>query len=181
MCLSGLLFAALGIACICNPGSTVASIAWLLGLLVLISGIFTLVFWIDAHYFMPSSGIILMASVLQILVGGMLLRRNEDFSIVLPYIFAFFALVMGISLAIHSLDFKKVGYTGWLGMFILGIAASVLGVFCFIYPLKAGNGAISLLLGLSFILTGLDYIIALFGINRFERKVEKTVKEMMEM
>lgn len=177
MGLSGVLLVALGVLCICNPISTVSSLAWLLGIFVLAAGISTFVLWIDAHHFVPYSGTVLLISILEMLLGILLLGQNFAVSNALVYVFAFFALVSGLDLAIHSFDFKQVGFKGWWGLLIIGILATALGIVSFIRPVT-GTNAISILIGVAFILNGVSYFVALFGINKFERKVTKTVKEI---
>lgn len=177
--LSGLLLIALGIMCMCSPLETVNSLLWLLGLFLVAAGISSFVIWIDAHRFMPSSGSLLLYSILEVLLGVFCFTNTKSGSNFLPYIFAIFALAEGISLAIHSFDFRKVHFKGWWAMLIFGLAAAVLGVFCFINPL-VGSHAISILLGISLILNGLVYVVAVFGVNKLERNVKKTIQNVKE-
>ena len=67
MGITGAAFAALGIICILKPMSTLVSLAWILGLLTLISGIATLLNWFNLKGYFPQSGSILLSSILQIL------------------------------------------------------------------------------------------------------------------
>ncbi len=45
MCLSGIVLVALGIMCICYPGSTLLSLAWVLGLIFFIGGCTQMAAW----------------------------------------------------------------------------------------------------------------------------------------
>ena len=49
--------------------STLVSLAWILGLITLISGIATLLNWFNLKGYFPQSGSILLSSILQILLG----------------------------------------------------------------------------------------------------------------
>ena len=180
MGLTGALLVALGILCFCFRLETVDSLAWLLGLFILLAGIGTFFFWVDAHYFIPSSGGIFLTAVMEILCGILFLGKNLVVASILPYIFAFFVLVVGINMAIYSFDFKDVGFKPWWIILILGIGACVLGVFSFIKPMTVGTNAMSIMIGIAFILFGATYFVALFGVNKFERKVKKTVKSFIE-
>ena len=72
MGITGAALVALGIICICNPMSTVISLAWLLGILTLVSGAATLLNWISLRSYFPQSGSILLSAVLQIIIGILL-------------------------------------------------------------------------------------------------------------
>ena len=127
MGITGAAFAALGIICILKPMSTLVSLAWILGLLTLISGIATLLNWFNLKGYFPQSGSILLSSILQILLGLFFLRHDLAFATMLPIIFAVFLIIEGINLAIRSFDYKKIGFRLWWLNLSLGIIAAVLG------------------------------------------------------
>ena len=76
MGITGAALVALGIICICNPLSTVISLAWIIGIITIFSGIATLLNWISLKSYFPQSGSILLSSVLQIIIGIIFLRHD---------------------------------------------------------------------------------------------------------
>ena len=102
MGITGAALVALGIICLCNPLSTVISLAWIIGLLTLVSGISTLLNWIRLKSYFPQSGSILLSSILQIIIGILFLRHDLALAAIMPIIFALFLIIEGANLAIRS-------------------------------------------------------------------------------
>ena len=170
MGITGAALVALGIICLCNPLSTVISLAWIIGLLTLVSGISTLLNWIRLKSYFPQSGSILLSSILQIIIGILFLRHDLALAAIMPIIFALFLIIEGANLAIRSFDYEKVGFKLWWANLILGIASTILGFLSFSVP-GVGGKTLSLCVGIGLILIGIVYFTAIFAINRFERKL----------
>ena len=170
MGITGAALVALGIICICNPMSTVISLAWILGILTLVSGAATLLNWISLRSYFPQSGNILLSAVLQIIIGILFLRHDLALAAIIPIIFAFFLIIEGANLAIRSFDYRKIGFRFWWLNLILGLSGAILGFLSFSVP-GVGGKALSLCVGCGLVVVGLVYLIALFAINRFEREL----------
>ena len=169
---TGAALVALGIICLCNPLSTVISLSWMIGLLTLVSGISTLMNWFRLRSYFPQSGSILLSSILQIIIGIIFLRHDLAMAAIMPIIFAFFLIIEGVNLAIRSFDYRKVGFRLWWANLILGIASTILGFLSFSVP-GVGGTTLSICVGLGLILIGAVYLMAIFAINRFERKLKE--------
>lgn len=170
MGITGAALVALGIICIGNPLSTVISLAWVLGIITLVSGFATLLNWLNVRKYFPQSGSVLLSSVLQIVVGFIFLRHDLAFATIIPIVFALFLIIEGANLAIRSFDYRKVGFRFWWLNLCLGLLATLLGFLSFCVP-GVGGTAVSLFIGLGFVIVGLVYLVALCAINRFEKKV----------
>lgn len=170
MGITGVAFIALGIICISRPMSTLISLAWIIGLLSLISGIATLLNWFNLKGYFPQSGSILLSSILQILLGFFFLKHDLAFATILPLVFAIFLIIEGINLAIRSFDYKKIGFKLWWLNLVLGIVAAVLGFISVGTP-SFGGATLSTVLGIGLIIIGIVYVVALCSINRFERRL----------
>ena len=168
MGITGAALVALGIICISNPLSTVISLAWILGIITLVSGFATLLNWFNVRKYFPQSGSVLLSSILQIMVGILFLRHDLAFATVIPIVFALFLIIEGANLAIRSFDYRKVVFKLWWVNLSLGLLATVLGFLSFCIP-GVGGATVSLFVGLGFVIVGLVYIVALFAINRFEK------------
>ena len=167
----GAAFIALGIFCFCRPGATVMSLATLMGVLVLVSGIATLLYWLGIRAYFPQSGSTFLSAVLQILLGILLLENKFVVAAALPIIFAFWMLMEGISLAVRSFDYRRVGFPAWWLLFALGVAAALLGLASLREPLSVGGSTLSATLGAGLVLIGITYLVALAGIGRFQRRL----------
>ena len=168
---SGILFIILGIFCIAKPGAALFSMAWLLGLITLISGVAELIMVLNAQRFIPNSGTRVLSAIFQIVVGCLLLGYKWLVTISLPVIFAIFVLVEGIVIAVKAFDYKQVDFKYWWCILILGIAGAVLGFLGLRNPDVAGK-TLSILVGIGVIAEGISYLVTLSGINRFEKRVK---------
>ncbi len=172
---SGILLIALGVVCICNPAETLFASAWLIGLFTLLSGIGQLIFTFKTQAFLPNSGTRMLSSLLQIFLGIFFLANKYALTASLPVVFAIWVLVEGIMLAIESFDFKRVGFSAWWALLLLGLAAAVLGYLGLRNPVAAGS-TLTTLIGLAVIFNGASYLVALAGVNKFERVVKEIVQ-----
>ena len=105
-------------------------------------------------------------------LGIIFLRHDLALALVLPLVFAFFLIIEGINLAIRSFDYRKVGFRLWWVNMVMGIAATVLGFLSLKTPGVAG-ASLSSFVGIGFIIVGVVYFVALFAVNRFEKKLSQ--------
>ena len=169
--ISGILLIALGVICIANPVGTLLATAWFLGLFTLISGISTLVFTFRTQRFMPNSGSRMLSGLFQIFIGIFFLCNILATTSALPFVFAFWVMMDGIIIAIQSFDFKKVGFSYWWALLLLGIAGAVLGFFGLREPEISGT-VLSTLVGLGIIANGIAYLVFFSGVKKFEKALE---------
>lgn len=170
MGITGAALVALGIICIAKPMATVISLACVIGLVTLISGIATFLNWTNLRRYFPQSGSIFLSSMMQILIGVIFLRHDLALASILPLLFAFFLIIEGINLAIRSFDYRKIGFRLWWVNLLLGVAAAVLGFLSLSTP-GVGGATLSSFVGIGFIIVGAVYFVALFAVNRFERLI----------
>lgn len=171
LCIAGVLLIALGIVCICNPSNTLFAAAWMIGCFTLLAGITKLIFTLKTQLFLPNSGTRMLSAILGIIIGCIFLAHNLFVAFSLPVVFAAWVMVEGIIIAIDSFDFKRVGFPSWWCLLLLGIAGAVLGGLGLRNPVASAK-MLSTLIGIGIILNGIAYIVAVAGINRFEKKVE---------
>ena len=109
------------------------------------------------------------------LIGIIFLANNFFVAFSLPVIFAVWVIIEGISIAVESFDYKRVGFSGWWVILLLGICGVVLGVLGLKNP-DVSATTLSTLIGLGIIAMGASYLYALFAINKFENKVDNIRK-----
>ena len=114
----------------------------------------------------------MLSGLLQIFLGVFFLSNNWAVTASLPLVFAFWVIVEGVTLFIESFDFKKVGFPYWWCICLLGIAAVLLGILGLKEPVETAK-MLSVLISVGIILNGVAYLVALFGVNKFERNVKE--------
>ena len=174
---SGILLIILGLFCLCAPGAALVTMAWLLGLITLISGISELVATLNGQEYIPNSGTRVLSAVLQIIVGCILLGNTWLVTVSLPIIFAIWVMVEGIIIAVKSFDYKQVGYKAWWAILLLGICGAILGFSGLCKPVAAGKTLV-ILVGIGIISEGSSYLLALGGINRFEKRIKQGIANL---
>lgn len=175
LAISGILLIVLGVMCIMKPAETLFNAAILLGCLAVLSGIAKLVFTFQTEKFMPNSGTRMLTSLLQIIVGIIILSHKFFVAISLPMVFSLWVIFEGITLFVQSFDYKKAGFGSWWVFMLLGIVVVLMGILGLRYLNVAGK-TLSLMIGIGIIVIGLANLFALTGINRLEKYV-KGVRE----
>lgn len=172
ICIAGVLLIILGVLCIAKPDITLVSAAWLLGCLTLFSGISKLIFTLRTQKFMPNSGTRMLSALLDIFFGCFFLFNILGTAVSLPVVFAIWVMIEGVVIAVQSFDYKQVGFPYWWALLILGVCGAVLG-FLGLRNLDVAAVTLSTLIGLGIIANGVAYILAVAGVNRFEKKVDE--------
>ena len=172
---TALLLIVLGGLFLFRPAQGILEVAWLAGVLLLISGCCSLFFSLRSQAIMPNAGSTTLMSILQIILGFMFLVNRSLTVATLILMFSMWIIVEGIQLAVLSFDYKKYGMKQWWLMLILGICSVVLGFFALLHPDISGI-TISILVGLAIISNGIVRLVAFSGISRVQHRVED-VKE----
>lgn len=172
MCLAGIALVALGIVCLVNTGSTLLSLAWLLGLFFLVAGCCEFAAWGKLHLILPQSGLLFLSAMLQVLMGIFFIIHPVSLAAALPFVFAFVILFEGVRIAIESFDFKQVGFRYWWIMLLFGLLAAAFGVYGFFQPAVSAT-TLTILVSLGIVLAGVGYWVQVAGINRFEKRLKQ--------
>jgi len=164
--LTGIAFIVLGIICLCSPVATVLSIAWIIGLLALISGISTLINWISMRSLFTNKASIFISGVIQVAVGIIFMRHDLALEI-LPWIFACFLIFEGINLSIRSFEYKKSGFRFWYVNLVLGIVSAIFGIISLSTP-----GIFGVFVGIGFIVLGSIYLVISRAVSSFSNRID---------
>ena len=172
LCIAGLLLVILGVICIARPDITLISAAWIIGLLTLVTGIVKLIFTFRTQAFLPNSGTRALSALLDIFFGCFFLFNLFGAALSLPVVFTLWVMIEGIVIAVQSFDYKKVGFPMWWVLLLLGIGGAALGYYG-LTNLDVAAGVLSTIIGIGIIADGLAYILAVVGVNRFEKRIDK--------
>lgn len=172
MCIAGIALVALGVVCLVNSGTTLLSLAWLLGLFFLVAGCCEFAAWGKLHRILPQSGLLFLSALLQVLMGIFFIINPVSLAAALPFVFAFMVLFEGVRIAIESFDFKQVGFRYWWLMLLFGLVATAFGIYGFFQPAVSAT-TLTVLVSLGVMLAGVAYWVQVAGINRFEKRLKQ--------
>ncbi len=133
--ISGVLLMAAGVTAILNPSVALTSLALLIGISMLISGIIDIVIFAETYKLFTGSGWILADGILSVILSLILLCNHWIPAALIPFVFGMWVLFTGIAKLISSLDMKRLGIPGWGWFTALGVLLIVFGVL-----LQAGGG-----------------------------------------
>lgn len=165
--ITALLLIVLGVVCLVNPVEIFNSMAWIAGLIILLTGVTSLIFGLKAQEHLPNSGSTTLLAIFQIVVGIMMIGHNVLAAAAIVAVFAIWVMFEGISLAVLSMDYKRSGYDRWWLMLIFGVCSLVLGFLALRKP-EATEAFIGVLLGLGIFANGIERIVAFSALKRIQ-------------
>ena len=138
----------LGIVCIANPDNTMIVLAYLVGFIMLFSGLGSLVYFFQTRFMM-----ILIDGLLSCIFGLILLFGGEEIAQnFIPLLIALWLILKGILWLLHAWRLLKVSNLA-SGVMIMGGLYVLLGVLFVIFPEVLAT-LISLILGITLIISG---------------------------
>ncbi len=174
--ITALLLIVLGVVCVMNPQEIFASMAWVAGLLILVSGFTTLFFGLRAQKYLPNAGSTMLMAVFQIIIGLILLCNTAIVAeVVVTLVFSMWVMIEGVSLGVLAFDYKKSGYDLWWIMMLLGVCSVVLGFLALRNPSDTST-FLGIMLGIGIFANGIVRIIAFTALKR----IGEAVRDMKE-
>lgn len=174
--LSGLLMIATGIIIICDPSGALVSLAWLYGVLTLISGVSSIVYYVGgARYTLGGSGI-LFRGIIDVVLGVVFLLNKYLMAGILPVLFALWLTAFGIERIARAVDMYRARFKGWWAMLAIGIVSTATGVVALFSPALSAT-VLSVILGIGFIVQGIGYLLLLIDLKKLQRKIDLSDKD----
>lgn len=143
-------------------------LGWLIGLVMLIEGVFNALSWNDRRKLGLADGWSLLGAIISIVLGACVIGSmavQYAFDTFLAYMVAAWLAFSGIMRIAGALSMRKMYQHGnvyganWLSSLLLGVIILVLGVACFVQPALA-MAYIGILLGIAILITGIGIIAA---------------------
>lgn len=164
---SGIILIFAGVVSILNPASTIVSIAFVLGLALCISGLFSIIIYVMIKRYNMGSGFILIDGIITFIVGLFILFNKFITAQAIPFIFGMWVLFSGVARLINSFDIKKARISSWWGVSLIGLAEIILGFISFFNPIIAAF-TISVLVGMFLIAHGISTVCFWIFIRRMD-------------
>lgn len=168
----GILLVILGVFMLFTPITNLFTIAWVISLSLLFSGIIMIVTYFSSNK-IYRSGWMLMDGILSTVIGAWIIfgRNIENFAIIIPFVFAVWIMAVSIIRAVGSLSLKSMGFRQWGWTLALGILGIVLGILL-IYSPVASFISVSILISTLFIAYGAGGIALFFNLNSVEKTLD---------
>ena len=166
---------ALGIWVFRNPLGTLAGLAWVFTVMLLVSAISSILFAMTNREVLNGWGWTLAGGVLELLIAIVLLRNPQLAGLALNFLIGFWIMFRGITLTSMSMEMREYGVSGWGWILTGGILASLLA-FCILLDIRAGAITIAVWAGMALIMAG---IVHLF-LGSILRKVKLRVRELKD-
>ena len=164
--IAGLLLIFTGVYFIFYPDATLLSLSVLIGVSMLIYGVFDLIIYARMHRLLAAPAWMLVDGLLDILVGLLFICNDWLALSVLPFLFSMWVMVSGISKTVQSLDLRMLGIRGWGWLLALGVILIVLGFLSLFKPM-AIVAVISVVIALSLIAEGVFALFRSIFMDRF--------------
>lgn len=155
----GVLLAVVGILCLVSPTQAVSSAAWLVGLVLLISGIGTAIYYFVFGSFLLFAFPVLLNAIGDILFGVIFLQHPDGTSRVLTILFGLLLIGVGISAAFVAVLTRRFveNRAFFAGLLLFGVAAAALGIIALVSD-TAGAILVAIPVGLILLGLGIGYI-----------------------
>ena len=164
--IAGVLLIAAGIVWLCNPGITLAALALMLGIILLVAGIIDIVIFAKYNRIMFGAAWFLVDGILTVILSIFLIFNAEFTVLSMPFIFCMWLIFSGVDRFVMSFDLKYMGVRGWGWMMALGIVMTAAGLFTFLDPIFRAL-TMTVIAGVLMILRGIVAIVQAVMAGRY--------------
>ena len=165
--ISGLLMLLAGVWCFANPGASFLSLAFVLGIVMMLAGLIGSVNYFTEKNRNAESGWVIAESILTFILGCIVLSNQIVVDAMVAIFFGMWLLFSGCLRIVAAFQLKKLKEKAWHWTLGFGIMASLIGLYAFINPITFGLSVI-LLVGAFFITQGANVLV--IGINMPHKK-----------
>ena len=172
----GILLLAGGIWIIFTPATGYVALVVLFVVLLLVSGIFQIIFSISNQKELSGWGWYLAGGILEFLIGIFLWSRPDIAIGVLTVVVGLWILFRGVSIIAISTDLKGMDVKGWGWLMALGILMAILS-FMMILNIRFGAKTVVFFTGFAMIFMGVAYTMFSLKLKEIKSKLQGFVKE----
>lgn len=173
--ISGILLVLTGVFCFANPGETFLSLAFILGLMMVINSIIQGIayWWGRAGNQRDNNGWILTEAIITFILGVLVLSNQIAADVAIPMVFGMWAMFSGILRVVTATMIDRQNKkANFIWTLITGLLCALGGLYAFLNPIIAGL-AIAVLLGIMFVVQGISTLE--LGIHMpHEKKIKQT-------
>jgi len=169
--IQGLLMIALSVLIFNNPGAVLITLAFWLGIVVLVTGLYGVIAWF-ATAKNDRDTAQLLYSIVVTFIGFLMISKVLVSMIAITVAFGALVCMIGLVLISGSWKARKL-WSMWWVVALIGVVTAIIGVKS-IFDVETGAESISTLIGLSVLLAGIGLVFLAF----LKRKVVKAVEAL---
>lgn len=166
-----------GIAGCFTPLETLASVAFLLPIFLIVSGVVDLVYYFrikkaskelfaDSVTSHGGAQVLLLDGIFNLIFAVIFIAVGIEFtSLTIVFLVAFVAMFRGILALIYAFDIRKVGIKSWWWILILGIVNIAVSMIFVIFP-QVGGITIGIMISVLIALFGVASLLGFWGVSR---------------
>ena len=169
----GIMCVCLGFVVLANPESSYYAFAVWMGVAILLSGVMGLVQSFTSQNRIVRRGWLIAASVLDIIIGVMLLSNMFLSAMVLPLLLGFWLLYRGGAMLAQASDMRSYGRSGSGWMIFYSILIIILGIAIIWAPSTLGAETVVLFIAMGFLAYGISMVslsMRLWGVHRHAKR-----------
>ncbi len=155
--ITGILMIAMGIWCFANPGATFASLAFLLGVVMLIAGAVGIASYFWRRKFGLESGWQLAEGIVTLVLSILVLANRLVAEVMIPLFFGMWLIFTGTIHVMQGLELYRLKKKGWYWPGGFGLLSLAAGIFTFVNPLVAGI-TVMMIIGILFVIQGANVL-----------------------
>ena len=159
-----------------TPAESYVALAIVFTVLLIVSGIFQIIFSISNQKQLTGWGWYLSGGILEFLIGISLWSHPGMALGVLVFVVGFWLLFSGISIIAHSTDLKQDGVKGWGWILTFGILMTIISFFMIMDPVFGALNVVYLT-SLAMIFMGVAYIMFSMKLKDIKSKYQDFDKE----
>lgn len=165
--LAGVIMLSAGVWCFANPGASFMSLAFALGIVMIIAGLTGAINYFTEKNRNAEGGWVIAESILTFILGCIVLSNQLLLDAMVVIFFGMWLLFSGCLRVVAAFQLRRMQEKTWNWTLGFGVIASLAGIYAFINSITFGF-AVVLLVGAFFVIQGANVLVV--GINMPHKK-----------
>lgn len=177
--ITAILTVVVGIVFIVNPSGSTDFIVMLLGVILLIAGIFDLIMYLKnaGNPFVTRNE--LLTGVLKLILAVFILRKPDSIVTLISFMFSIYVIIDGLKGLSNAVTLGRIKAGGWIVNLILSIAIIIAGAVLLFNPMEA-VGTAATIMGIILVVDGLSALFTLIRLKQLGVEIRRTFKDVKD-
>lgn len=173
---AGVILILTGVFCFANPGVTFLSMAFILGMAMILSGIIGILAYLK-NVNKENSSLLIIEGITSFILGFLVLSNQLLADAAILVFFGMWLMFSGILRVAEAYSAKKSGLTIWQAPLVLGLAGISIGIYSF-FNTVLFTFSVVVLVGIVFIMQGINVLMVGLSLSYYYKKyLHKTAEQ----